>query len=169
MDRFAHLPKHQRAEGRVMKDTATKSSETALPPPTSHGALVVIPTSPPLTLEERAVQIRKAHIDVAAAILTAVERALDAGLQLSAAKADVGHGRFETYVARCGLSMRTAQNYMRLAKHEADIRELVTVNAQGNAYLTMPDALKFVARLEAKKKPKRRAEGSKLMKFFGRR
>jgi hypothetical protein len=152
----------------VMKDTATKSLETTSSPPTSNGALVVIPTSPPLTLEERAVQIRKAHIDVAAAILTAVERALDAGLQLSAAKADVGHGRFETYVARCGLSMRAAQNYMRLARHEADIRELVTANAQGNAYLTMPDALKFVARLEAKKKPKRR-EGSKLMKFFGRR
>jgi hypothetical protein len=153
-----------------MSDTATKSAlSQALSPRTSSGALVVIP--PPLTLEERAVQIRQAHIDVAAAVLTAVERALDAGLQLSAAKADVGHGRFETYVARCGLSMRTAQNYMRLSRHEADIRELVTEKAQGNAYLTMPDALKFVARLETKKKPKRRVvrEGSKMLKFFGRR
>ena len=152
-----------------MSETTNKRLETTLSPPMSSGALVVIPASPPLTLEERAMQIRKAHIDVAAAILTAVERALDAGLQLSAAKADVGHGRFETYVARCGLSLRTAQNYMRLARHETNIREMVTEKAHGNAYLTMPDALKFVAGLEAKKKPKRRTvrEGSKMLKLFG--
>jgi hypothetical protein len=99
-----------------MSDTTIKSLETTLSPPTANGALVVIPVSPPPTLEEQAMQIRKAHIDVAATILTAFERALDAGMQLTAAKADVGHGRFETYVARCGLSMRTAQNYMRLAR-----------------------------------------------------
>jgi hypothetical protein len=153
-----------------MSDT-TKPLEKTLASPMSNGALVLVPASPPPTLEERAVQIRKAHIDVAAAILTAVERALDAGMQLTAAKADVGHGRLETYVARCGMSMRTAQNYMRLARHEAKIRELVTEKAHGNAYLTMPDALKFVAGLETKKKPKHRTvpKGSKMLKFFGRR
>jgi hypothetical protein len=153
-----------------MSDT-TKPLEKTLASPMSNGALVLVPASPPPTLEERAIQIRKAHIDVAAAILTAVERALDAGLQLSAAKADVGHGRFETYVARCGISMRTAQNYMRLARHETKVRELVTEKAQGNAYLTMPEALKLVAGLDAKKKPKRRAgpKGSRMLSLFGRR
>jgi len=131
---------------------ALKPSLT-LPVQTTKGELVVIPSP---TLEERAVKIRNAHIDVAAAILTAVERALDAGLELKAAKDEVGHGRFEQYVVRCGISMRTAQNYMRLAKNEVEVRQLVAEKAQGNAYLTMPDALKFVARLEAKKKPKRR-------------
>jgi hypothetical protein len=131
----------------------------------TRGELVVVPS---LTLEERAVQIRNAHVDVAAAVLTAVERALDAGLQLTAAKAEVGHGNFETYVARCGLKMRTAQNYIRLAKKEAEVRQLVAEKAHGNAYLTMPDALKFVAGLEAKKKPKRRpAARTGLRRLFG--
>src|SRR5882757_9374238 len=112
-----------------MSDTVKLLMDTTLSPPTSRGDLVVIPTSPLLTLEERAVQIRQAHVDVAAAILTAVERALDAGLQLSAAKAEVRHGGFETYVARCGISMRSAQNYMRLARHEDKVRELVTEKA----------------------------------------
>jgi hypothetical protein len=152
--------------GRAMSDTAKKPISTALTP-TSQGELVVIPTPPPPTLEERAMQIRIAHNDVATAVLTAVERALDAGLQLIAAKEEVGHGRFETYVARCGISMRAAQNYMRLAKHEAKVRELVNEKAQGNAYLTMPEALKHVAGLDAKKKPKRRASSSRMLKMFG--
>jgi hypothetical protein len=153
-----------------MSETTNKPLETTLAPPKSSGVLVVVPASPPPSLEERAVRIRKAHIDVAEAILTAVERALDAGLQLSAAKAEVRHGGFETYVARCGISMRTAQNYMRLARHEAKVRELVIEKAQGNAYLTMPDALKLVAGLDAKKKPKRRdvQQGSKIGRLFGR-
>jgi hypothetical protein len=135
--------------------------------PLSRGDLVVIATPPAPTLEERATAIRTAHVDVAAAILTAVERALDAGLQLSAAKAEVRHGGFETYVARCGISMRTAQNYMRLARHEDHIRELLAEKAQGNAYLTMPDALKHVAGLEAKKKPKRRTTRGRSLSLFG--
>jgi hypothetical protein len=152
-----------------MSDT-TKQLQTTIVPSTSCGQLVAIPTTPPPTLEERALQIRQAHIDVASAILTAVERGLDAGLQLSAAKAEIGHGRFETYVARCGISMRTAQNYMRLARYETKVRELVAEKAQGNAYLTMPDALKLVAGLDAKKKPKRRdvQQGSKIGRLFGR-
>jgi hypothetical protein len=152
-----------------MSETMKNVLSITSPPAVSAVELVVIPTPPPPTLEERALQIRIAHGDVAAAILTAVERALDAGQQLNAAKAEVGHGRFETYVARCGLSMRTAQNYMRLARQETTIRELISQKAQGNAYLTMPDALKHVAKLEAKKKPKRRAvaNGSKMLKLFG--
>ena len=154
-----------------MSETFKRDLANTVAPPISRGELVVVSTTPPPTLEERALQIRQAHIDVAAAILTAVERALDAGLQLSAAKAEIAHGRFETYVARCGISMRTAQNYMRLARHEPKVRELVTQKAQGNAYLTMPDALKCVAGLEAKKKPKRRTVrgGSKGFSIFGRR
>jgi hypothetical protein len=150
-----------------MSETKHKSVET-LPTPATGGQLVVIPTPPAPTLEERATQIRVAHNDVASAVLTAVERGLDAGLHLSAAKAEVGHGRFETYVARCGLSMRAVQNYMRLARQEAKIRELVAEKAQGNAYLTMPDALKEVAKLEAKKKPKRRnVKRTGLRRLFG--
>lgn len=102
-----------------MSDPA-KLRDATLSPHTSRGDLVVIPTPPPLTLEERALQIRQAHIDVASAILTAVERALDAGLHLKAAKDDIGHGDWTAYIARCGLPMRTAQSWMRLARYEGD-------------------------------------------------
>jgi hypothetical protein len=104
--------------------------------------------------------IRRAHDDVAAAILTAVERALDA---------QIGHGRFETYVAHCGLQMRTAQNYMRLARQETKLRELLAEKANGVSYLTMPEALRAVSKLEASKKPKRRKPGGRMLAIFGRR
>jgi hypothetical protein len=149
-----------------MTDIEKKSLSATLPIPALKGELVVVPPSP--TLEERAVKIRQAHVDVAAAILTAVERALHAGLELKAAKDEVKHGRFEHYVARCGLSMKAAQNYMRLTRHEPAVRQLLAEKAQGNAYLTMAEALKFVAGLEAKKKPKRRViKHTGLRRLFG--
>ncbi len=126
----------------------------------------LVPITP--SLEDRAFQIRRAHDDVAAAILTAVERALDAGLQLVAAKAEIGHGRFALYVTHCNLQMRTAQNYMRLARQETQLRELIAAKANGVSYLTMPEALRAVTKLEAKKKPKRRKPG-KMLALFGRR
>jgi hypothetical protein len=172
------LGRNDRTEGNAMSNP-TKSLVPTSPPsasptplptlPLSGVALVVIPPEPsPPTLEERAIQIRLAHNDVAAAILTAVERALDAGLQLIAAKEDAGHGRFELYVTHCNLQMRTAQNYMRLARQETQLRELIAAKANGVSYLTMPEALRAVTKLEAKKKPKRK-KPRKMLAIFGRR
>jgi hypothetical protein len=78
-----------------MSETKTTSLIT-LPP--SNVAIVATPAQSP-TLEVRALQIRGAHDEVATAVLTVVERALDAGVHLLAAKDEVGYGRFEAYVA----------------------------------------------------------------------
>jgi hypothetical protein len=147
------------------------SNHTAnkLPMAAPPSAVVELVPAPP-SLEDRAALIRSAHNDVAAAVLTAVERALEAGLQLIAAKAQIGHGRFETYVAHCGLQMRTAQNYMKLARQETKLRELLAEKANGVSYLTMPEALRAVSKLEARKKPKRRKrEPGRMLAIFGRR
>jgi hypothetical protein len=58
-----------------------------------------------------------------------------------------------------------------MARQEEKLRELVGEKTQGGAYLSLPQALKEVAKLEAKKKPKRRApaKGSKMLTLFGRR
>jgi hypothetical protein len=153
----------------VPTSTSTPSASASPLPALPGVALVVVPPEPKAaTLEERAIQIRLAHNDVAAAILTAVERALDAGLQLLAAKDAAGHGRFELYVTHCNLQMRTAQNYMRLARQETQLRELIAAKANGVSYLTMPEALRAVTKLEAKKKPKRK-KPRKMLAIFGRR
>jgi hypothetical protein len=146
--------------------TETKNKLPLAPPPSP--VVELVPVTP--SLEDRAAVIRRAHADIAAAILTAVERALDAGLHLIAAKAQIGHGRFETYVAHCGLQMRTAQNYMKLARQETKLRELLAEKANGVSYLTMPEALRAVSKLEARKKPKRRTgKPGRMLAIFGRR
>ena len=51
--------------------------------------------------------------------------------------------------------MSTAQNYMRLAKHEDIIRPLLSANAQGVGYLKMKEALRLIDKLHSKKKLKK--------------
>jgi hypothetical protein len=138
-------------------------------------AVVATPLTPvpAPTLEERAEHIRQAHRDIAGAVLTAVERGLDAGLNLIAAKDECKRRKlpWEPYVNNCGISMRLAQNWMNLGRHEDDIRQLLAERAHGHAYLTMEAALKFVRQLEASKKPKRRKkrEPGRMLAIFGRR
>jgi hypothetical protein len=53
--------------------------------------------------------------------------------------------------------MRTAQNYMRMAKYEPQLHQLLTNKNAGRSYLTMSEALKFIGTLSDKKKRKARA------------
>jgi hypothetical protein len=142
--------------------------------PTSLPDVVATPLTPlpPPSLEERAERIRKAHKGMVSAVLTAVELGLDAGLELIAAKEECKRRKlpFEPYVNNCGISMRAAQNWMGLGRQETKVRELLAEKAHGHAYLTMAEALKYVAKLEAKKKPKRRKrEPVRMLAIFGRR
>jgi hypothetical protein len=121
--------------------------------PATRNDLVVVPPSPP-TLDERAARVRRAHADIEAALLTAAERSLDAGLELKAAKSGMRHGLWQDYVATCGISMRTAQCYMQIAKHEGEVRQLLAEKAQGNAHLSVTALLTYVKMLDAKKRPK---------------
>jgi hypothetical protein len=95
-----------------------------------------------------------------AAVLSAVVWAIETGKALDAAKKEVGHGNFEDYVSiECRFTIRTAQNYMRLAKHEHEVRQLLNEKTQGRAYLTMSEALKFIDQL-GKKNPRKKKSKS---------
>lgn len=119
--------------------------------PTGSRELVVVPTPQSL-----AADIRRLNTEVENALLTAVADGIEAGKALIAAKRLVGHGNFEPYVTiECHISMSTAQNYMRLAKHEDIIRPLLSANTQGVGYLKMREALKLIDKLHAKKKLKK--------------
>jgi hypothetical protein len=151
--------------------TNTTANKLPLAPPPSP-VVELVPVAP--SLEDRAAAIRKCYDDVSSGILTAVERALDGGLHLLAAKADPRtgkHGRWAAFVARSGLQMRTAQNWMRLAKQEDQIRQLLAEKTTGLSYLTMDEALREVTKLETRKKPKRRKkrEPGRMLAIFGRR
>jgi hypothetical protein len=143
-----------------MNDTTTKlptvaraDTVAAVGVPTTKGELVA-PPSPP-TLDQLAVLIRHTHSEVVAATVDAVVAALETGKTLRVAKKLVGHGNFADYVAvECRFSMSKAQNYMRLARREDEVRQMVAAKAQGGGYLTLGQALKFIGALSHKKRPR---------------
>jgi hypothetical protein len=121
--------------------------------PASKGELVVVPTLATLTAD-----IRKAHRDCMEALSESLRAAIVAGKALIALKAELrkhkGHGGWQDYVGiECGLSIRTAQNYMHLAKHEAALAPFLSGNPQGSAF-SQAAALKFLG--EERKKRKRK-------------
>ena len=74
------------------------------------------------TLAELAERIAAAHAAVAEAQQSAIKRAIEAGLLLIAAKPRVPHGQWSAWLkANCSFSQRTAENYMRAARHRAEI------------------------------------------------
>ena len=97
--------------------------------------------------------IRKAQAEIEGAAITVVAKAIEIGKALRKAKALVGHGNFESYVAiECRLPMRTAQSYMRLARYEPQLAQLVAGKNAGLAHLTMADAFKLIDKLRPKRK-----------------
>jgi hypothetical protein len=141
---------------------ATKGILVPLPtaqlPATSATQLAPMPEQ---TLEQMAELITAAHAGVANAIASTVERGLTAGVYLRKAKERLAKGRFEPFVNRCGMNIRTAQSYMQLARRETELRQLLAEQAQGIApTLTMHEALAHVRRLDAKTRPKRKPKRS---------
>lgn len=61
-------------------------------------------------------EIRTAHAAAIAAAQTAVDRARDAGVRLIEAKELLGHGAWLPWLKETGISPRTAQDYMQLAR-----------------------------------------------------
>ena len=90
-----------------------------------------------------AAEILKAHADVQDAAKTALERAIAAGHALIEAKALVKHGEWLPWLREncTALSERSAQDYMRLAAHEA---KLGLANPQRAADLSIRDALEVI-------------------------
>ena len=133
------------------------SIETAQAP-ASKGELVVVPT-----LASLAADIRKAHHECMEALTDSLRAAIVAGRSLIALKAELkkqkGHTLWQDHVAlECGLSIRTAQNYMHLAKHEATLAPFLSGNTQGSAF-SQAQALKYLG--EERKKRRRKVDKPK--------
>jgi Protein of unknown function (DUF3102) len=133
--------------------TRVKQFLEALAPPLASGRELVTVTPPEPSLTELGETIRKAQAEIETAAITVVAKAIAIGKALRKAKALVGHGNFENYIAiECRLPMRTAQSYMRLARYEAQLDQLVAGKNAGLAHLTMSDAFKLIDKM----RPKRR-------------
>jgi hypothetical protein len=65
-------------------------------------------------------EIRDAHRLATAAADLSIDRARQAGLGLIEAKAMLGHGKWLPWLVETGITARTAQRYMRLARIPAD-------------------------------------------------
>ena len=105
-----------------------------------------------LTLTDLAARINAAHDAVAAAFLSVVERAIIVGALLQQAKDQVPHGEWlpwlKTHCPR--ITERTAQRYMSLAEHRAELEskapclaDLTLTSAEaliGGAEPRVPDA-----------------------------
>lgn len=122
----------------------------------SKGELVPVHPPEPSLLELRET-IRSGQAEIEAAAITVVAKAMEIGKALRKAKALVGHGNFENYVAiECRMPMRTAQSYMRLARYEPQLAQLVANKSAGLAHLTMTDAFKLIEKLWPKPSKRKR-------------
>ncbi|KRP90022.1 hypothetical protein AOQ73_25325 [Bradyrhizobium pachyrhizi] len=135
-----------------MSEVLKRFIGTAIPL-ASKGELVPLPPEP--SLPELGETIRKAQAEIETAAITVVAKAIEIGKALRKAKALVGHGNFESYVAiECRMPMRTAQSYMRLARYESQLAQLLASKNAGLAHLTMTDAFKLIEKLRpGKRKP----------------
>lgn len=81
-----------------------------------------------------AAKIRQAHNDVVDAASTAAERAIEAGHALVEAKHLVGHGKWLPWLKEnCGMSERTCQLYMKIAKSGLESATVADLGMQAAA------------------------------------
>ena len=92
------------------------------------------------SLTDLAARIRTYHEATVAALKSSVENAMNAGDLLIEAKAQLKHGQWLPWLAKnCVISERTAQLYIKLAKHRATIEKEMK-SAIGVADLTLNEA-----------------------------
>jgi hypothetical protein len=90
-----------------------------------------------------AAQINQAHDLACRSAQAAISHAIAVGEGLIEAKALVGHGEWLPWLAEnFDFSERTAQKYIRLAKH----RDAVTANTKEPSYLAIDEALKQIGK-----------------------
>lgn len=115
----------------------------------SRGELVPVP--PESLLADLTSTIVRGHAEVVANALGVVANAIEVGKALMAAKAKIGHGNFGDYCAvECRFTLRTAQNYMKLARGEVEINQALSEKTNGLSYLTLVEAFKIINKLSAK-------------------
>jgi hypothetical protein len=102
-------------------------------------------------LADLAGRISTEHAAVVASGWNAVTRAIAAGGMLNEAKERVGHGGFERFCREeCGISPRTARDYMALTEGRETIE---TANRQRAAEMSIRAALRLLKPTKPRKKP----------------
>ena len=134
-------------------------TKTAPPPVLELVPTSQLPVSADRSLTDLTVQIRQAHAEAMAAFAYGAAASIRAGHRLIAAKEclkkEHGHGLWQDYVAlECGLTMRVAQIYMKLARQEDKLKELLAERRIGNSYLSQGAALKLLSTASNKRKRK---------------
>jgi hypothetical protein len=112
-----------------------------------------------VSLDELAGRIRKQHRQYCKSIKSGLEHAIEAGRLLKTARDKLSHGEWLGWIEdNCRFSQRTAENYVRLANHETELK----ANSQCVADLTLRAALATLARARTSRKTATdRSEGSK--------
>lgn len=120
--------------------------QDALPPlaiPLMRATPTVTAEGNPLLLPELAMRIKEEHTQVLGLLRSGLQHARQAGELLIAAKEQVVHGDWRSWVeANCELAERTAQAYMRIAKHWQEIE----ANPQFVADMTVNEAQRLIAK-----------------------
>jgi hypothetical protein len=91
------------------------------------------------SLADLAARIRAEHEGVAGAMKRGLDHAIAAGKLLLEAKAQLAHGQWLPWLAEhCQVPERTAQLYMRLARHAPEIRNVADLTVRGAIELLAP-------------------------------
>ena len=133
----------------------------------------VVPVEQPRPLAEIMGDVRRSHDAVMAGLSHSAAHAIRAGEFLLEAKTQLKHGEFQIFkTLDCGLTLSTAQIYMKLARHKEQLTQLVGTNVQRSRGLSQVQALKFLASAGRKSKPGKVRGTTKLLRhslFFWRR
>jgi hypothetical protein len=136
-----------------MSETLKRFIGSAIMP---HREVVVVPPAPP-TLADLAAEINADYADLTKAALSAVEKAITIGKRLNEAKAQLNHGKFTGYVtSNFPFAMRWAQQCMKLAIHEAEVRQRLEEMRSIGSHLSLVEAFKLIGSLSPRPKLKRR-------------
>jgi hypothetical protein len=107
----------------------------------------------PSRLDVLAPQIRSANAKAIVGFAEGTEAAILAGKLLIEAKAACPHGLWQDYVAvECRLGLRTAQLYMKLAKQEPQLRQLLAAKTKGASFLSQAEALRLLSVAQQKRR-----------------
>lgn len=137
-----------------MSDTLRRFIGSAIVAPQRD--LIVVPPTPP-TLAELAVEINADYTELMRVALTAVEKAINIGKRLNEAKAQLNHGKFMGYVtSHFPFTVRWGQQCMKLANHEAEVRQRLEEMRSISSHLSLAEAFKVIGSLTPRPKVKRK-------------
>jgi hypothetical protein len=124
----------------------------------SAGALVPVPPS----LADSAAGIVRLQAEAMSGLSFYASKAIEIGERLRELKPRVKHGGWTDYVTLdCGLSMASAQIYMKLAKHKDEFNQILAANTESSRYLSQAQMLKFLSSAEKRKRKRKPAAVAK--------